>query len=152
MTDSQLILATITSGVQDDATTAAALDAIREESGGTLLSAVLEVARAWHAGRNARDLAEANTYLAADSTLREALVQATALECHNVTEGAHITLVVEEGDRRPEAIDTSLFADGVWMGMYHVRVGALWIKRVANRLMIEQEQPPKAVRRRRPSK
>lgn len=148
MTNTELMLVAITSGLEDDGTTAAALDAIREESGCTLLGAVLEVARVWHAARKKRDLAEATSYLAKDSTIKADLEQEIAAECPNVSVGAYITIITEEGDHWPRAVDTSLFADGAWVRSFHISVGALWVKRVANRLMLERERAARRPRRR----
>jgi len=147
--NSELMLAAVTSGLTDDATTAAALDAIREESGCTLLQAALEVARVWNAARAARDITEATKYLTDESPIKNDLQQLAAAECFDVRVGAYLTFGVVEGHSGPVAVDTSLFADGEWVPMAHVTVGALWVKRVASRLLVEYERKANRPRRRR---
>lgn len=149
MTNSNLMLAALTAGLADDGTTSAALDAIREESGCTLLAAVLEVARVWNSARANAELREAAGLLADKGPFGEALKQAIAAECPNISPGAYLTIVPEAGDMWPRAIDTSLFADGDWVRAFHVSVGARWIKREASRLQVEQDRDVKPTRKRR---
>lgn len=149
MTNSELMLNAITNGLEDDGTTAAALDAIREESDCSLLAAVLEVARVYRAARDSRDIKEAMGYLAKGSPLRVELERSITFECSAIVDGAYLTIALENGDQWPRAVDTSLFADGEWVRCFHVTVGALWVKREASRLMVEREREANRPRRRR---
>lgn len=140
MTNSQHILARLQKGHTDDGCVSAALDAIREERGCTYLDAVLEVAAVWNAVVVRGELSDAALYLSDRGPVGEALKQAIAAECMNVPAGAMLTIVPEAGDQWPRAIDTSLFADGEWLRAFHINVGARWVKRVASRIQVEQQQ------------
>lgn len=149
MTNSELMHAAMHGGLDDDATTAAALDAIREESGCSLLAAVMEVARVWNAIRDARDHTEATMHLSEKSPIRHALNQSILAECHNVPPGALSTVVVIEGDQFPRA---ELYDAGTPMYELQtatVTVGALWVKREASRLQVEHQRDTDRRRRRR---
>lgn len=141
MTSSEILLKQITDGEDGDDLVSMALDAIREDEGVSLLTAVMHVASARTAGRNARELAEAAKHLAKDSPIAEALSQAIAAECLNVPPGASLTIITEEGDHWPRAVDTSLMCDAKWVRMFHVSVGARWVKSVASHLLLEHEIP-----------
>lgn len=127
MSNKQLMLAAINDGLTDDATASAALDAIVEESGCPLLHAILEVARVWHAGVDAREIAQAVKLLDKTSDIRHALVAALAAECSSVPDGARIDVNVVAGSQWPEGHDTSLmFPDGSYLAGT-ITVGARWI-------------------------
>jgi hypothetical protein len=147
--NSELMLRAVTNGLDDDATISAALDAIREESGCTLLAAVLELARVWHSCRAARDITEATAHLAEGSELKAELEQNIAAECPDVRPGTYLSFAVCEGELWPRSVDNSLFADGVWVRMAHITVGALWVKREASRIMVERERKARRPRTRR---
>ena len=149
MSNSELMLAAISNGLEDDGTTAAALDAIREESTCSLLSAVLEVARVWKAARDSRDIVEARRHIAPDSPVRAALNRSILAECADVPSGASVTLIIVEGDRWPISSHGEVsISNGATVG-YLVSVGALWVKREASRLMLERERAARRPRSRR---
>lgn len=149
MNNRQLMLAAISNGLEDDATTGAALDAIREESGCSLLAAVVEVARVWKAARDDRDISEARTSLSPSSAIRELLTESILAECHGLPPGATAYIVVVGGpvgpgmDSRPSVTDDT--ADGAFI----VSVGALWVKREASRILLERDRAARRPRSRR---
>lgn len=149
MTNTELLSAALTNGLDDDGTTAAALDAIREESGCSLLAAVLEVARVWRAARDARDLTEASVHLAADSPIHHALTQAILMECHELPPGILATIVAVDGSDRPRATWSEVDLEAGTPALAAVTVGAQWVKREASRLMLEAQRDAFRPRRRR---
>jgi len=149
VSNSEIILDQLTNGNHDDNTAAAALDALREDCGLSLLAAVIEVAKAYHTGRTARDIAEANGYLSLDSPVRNALKEAIEFNCLNLPEGAYATTTVVDGDQPPSAVDNSIDSGTHVVALASVTVGALWVKREANRIMLERERAARRPRRRR---
>lgn len=140
MTSQELLLQAITNGLEDDGTTSAALDAIREESGCTLLAAVLEVARVHSASKAARTLTEATSFLAEGSPIRDELRASIQAECADVPTRAFFVVVVENGDQWPRSVRNSQFSDGEWVYGWQISVGAEWVKREANSIMIQRER------------
>lgn len=148
MTNSELTLAALTNGLEDDGTTAAALDAIREESGCSLLAAVLEVARVHRATHDTRDIKAATSHLDADSPIRTALHRAILDECIDIRPGDGAMVLVVAGDARPAASREDV--SGTRPGTFIVSVGARWALREASRLLIELHRKQARVRRRKP--
>lgn len=151
MTSSQLMLASIANGLEDDATAAAALDAIREESGCSLLEAVLEVARVHNATRDARDIAEAIKYLTEESAIRDDLKVYVHANAYNAPPDAFTTITVVAGDKPPCTVTAR--RESAWQGslLATVTVGALWVKREASRLMLQEQRRANRPSRRRSS-
>lgn len=136
----ELLLNAITNGLEDDGTTSAALDAIREESGCSLLAAVLEVARVHRAARSARDITEATGYLADGSAIKDHLTKLVEDNCLNLPDDALVTVTVVEGDAPPIG-QFNVGDNGIYpYPLASITVGALWVKRAANRIMVEQER------------
>ena len=140
MNSQQLMLNAINGGLEDDATTSAALDAIREESNCSLLAAVLEVARVWKAARDAREHTDAVKLLAEDSPYRDELQRSILAECLNVPEGTSATIVTVEGDQWPHAVLTPDWTAHGHPPVATVTVGAVWVKREATSIQIERER------------
>lgn len=149
MNNSELILARITRDDHADHTICAALDALREEGGFSMLDAVLAVGAAYHAGRNARDIAEASAYLAEDSAIKNHLTEVIRNNALNLPDGAYTTISVIEGNAPPLAHDNSLDAITHTVALAAITVGALWVKRVASQIMVEQERAAGKPKRRR---
>lgn len=140
MSNTELMLAAISNGLDDDGTTSAALDAIREESGCNLLAAVLEVARVHNAARANIDIAEATKHLAVGSPVRADLTRSILGECPNVPSGATALILIVAGDRWPTASrEAASYARRPTVS-YVVSVGALFVKREASRLMLEYQR------------
>lgn len=140
MTASELMLQAVTDGLGDDATTAAALDAIREESGCSLLAAVLEVARVHAAAHDARTITEASTYLDNSSPVRSELRASIYAECINLPSSAYTTIVVTAGSRSPVATVNYEESYPDFIQMAAITVGALWVKRETSRLLVLRER------------
>lgn len=139
----------IIAGATDDGTISAALDAFREDTGCTLLAAVLEVAAVWRCACEAAELREAVGYLAHGSALREALVQSAAAECPEIPAGTPVTVVAIEGGQPPVGRVTLDWTSPGHPLSATVTVGALWIKREASLLMVELATQSNRRRRRR---
>lgn len=151
MTSSELMLSAIANGQHDDTTVSAALDALRERDGWTLLGAVCEVARVWQAFADSRDITEAVQLLGLASPVRAALRRAVVDECVDLPSGVETMVVVVEGDRCPSSSRDRGTNHTESPDTYIVSVGALWVKRVASRLQLEREREARRPRRRRSS-
>lgn len=151
MTASELMLSALSKGLEDDGTTAAALDAIREESGCSLLAAVLEVARVHRANRDSLDVTEATKHLDVRSAIRRELTEAILGNALNVPDGAFTTITIVPGEKPPVATDNSIDNGMYTTVLASVSVGALWVKRIANSLMIERRRRARQARSRRSS-
>lgn len=145
----QLILNCISGGMHNDATVSAALDAIREESGCTLLAAVLEVARVYRAAKDAREITEATAHLADTSPICRLLKESIESNCLNLPEGAYCTVSVVAGDQFPTAVDNSIDSGVYTVVLAAITVGAYWVKREASRIMLEIERDGRRPRTRR---
>lgn len=149
MTNSELMLRAITDGLTDDGTTAAALDAIREESGCTLLVAVLEVARVHQSVRAAREMVEATRHLAENSPISSELRGCIIDSALNPVDGALVTVVVIDGDQWPTTADNSLDSGSCTILLASITVGALWVLRAAETIQQLRKRRAEARRRRR---
>ena len=149
MSNSELMLAAVTNGLTDDATASAALDAIREESGCTLLAAVLELARVYNSAADARDMQEATALLNKDGSIRHELNQSILSECPEIRPTDTALILVVDGDRWPIASKRAAADYVTGITGHIVSVGARWVKREASRLMLERERRANRARRRR---
>lgn len=126
MRNSDTLLKLVSDGNHEDALIARALDALQEDAGCQLLSAVLAVATAWRAGCDARDLRDATAAIADGSPYRGALLSAIAA-CAFPDFPTSLTAVVVEGDCPPVFLETSEQEDGGWFGPMTCTVGCRWI-------------------------
>lgn len=126
MTNSELMHAAFVAGVTDDAHTSGWLDAIRDESGCTLMAAVLEVARVWNALAESRELAQATALMAKGSEWKDTLLSAAMAEC-DIPTGAAVTVFTVAGNQWPRYTDHSIFTDGDWAVGGTLTVGARWL-------------------------
>lgn len=140
MTGSKLMKAALAAGQEDDATIAAALDVLREEDGCSLLEAVLEVSRIHQKMSDAKDMAEARSYLAPTSAIRDALNLSILENCVGLRPDASPLLLIVDGSSAPQAArrhdDGSLLTYSTVL----VSVGASWVKREASRIIQEREK------------
>ena len=132
MRNSDMLLTALSSGDPSDKTTSAALDALREDAGCDLLGAVLTVTRAWRAGVDARDLAQATAAVADGSPFRVAVLSEIAGYARPDFPTS-LTVVVIEGESPPLFHEVSNEPDGGWFGPMTCTVGARWVLGVVSK-------------------
>lgn len=148
MTDYTLILNALADGATDDATVAAALDCYREQTGCTLIDAVIEVARVHFAGTGGREIAAAQAHLDQASPIWRPLRRAVTRACANLPDGTFSWIMVTDGDDAPRA---SLSLDGGTGPPYEIAcvlVGARWVLREADIITARRKRRAEARRRR----
>lgn len=127
MNNSVMLLAAIHDGATDDATISAAIDALREDSNLSVLTAVLEVARVHKAHTDARQMATAAEMIRQGSVLRKHLRRVIIAECPCADEDGSATITIEPGERWPlltafhDHLSTRSF------NRQHISVGAVWV-------------------------
>lgn len=127
MKNSTLMLAAIHDGEADDPTVSAALDALREEDGHSLIAAVLEVARVHTAHENAKQMARAAMMLRSGSPIRSALRSLIVVECPGADEDAGCTITLVEGTRWPHLAGERLDLPAPSSNRQQITVGAAWV-------------------------
>lgn len=149
MTNSDQILTLISSSVHDDTTIAAALDALREDTGCDLLGAVLNVAHTWNAGCLARQIAAAAKALRSGSPIRSALMAVIVAECPLADEDGSALVTIVTGDVWPHLLGGPIPSARHGRINQHIGVGALWVNGRAAVIRSNLRKAARAARRRR---
>lgn len=127
MTDVELLYQAIAEGGEDNALIAACLDAHCEQPAGTLLGACLEVARIWHARKDALALAEAAKILKRRSPLRRALIRTIVGVCLGADEDANAQVTLVAGEEWPVLLGDVIPLPRLGWTNQHISVGAEWV-------------------------